>query len=108
MNPFPPVIISEGHACLATQTYISSYPAKALALISPPASFSDVDAGILPTTIDEFNFEPRFPIGIFTNGLRAQYLLKRNRLAKNPEVELIVVEEDLFGPIDKWLDDLAI
>ncbi|OBZ65623.1 Kelch repeat-containing protein 3 [Grifola frondosa] len=62
--PFAPVIIARSSGTLIAQTYISSHPASAMLLISPPASNSSVSS-LLPTPLREFDFEPRFPAASF-------------------------------------------
>lgn len=108
MNPFPPVVIAEGYGCLAAQAYVSSYPATALALVSPPSTITDVPRHVLPTDVDEFDFEPRFPIAIFSPTCQAQVLRQKNRLARSEFVDLLPYNEDLSSSIGHWLDTLYV
>lgn len=114
MTPFAPVFISQSTACLVTQKYISSYPASGLILISPPTSNADLVEDKLPTKVDEFIYEPKFPIAIIDTADRIEKLKATNRLCKDPSpfVDIIPVEstdgQPLFSAVDKWLDELGV
>ncbi|PBL00760.1 hypothetical protein ARMGADRAFT_393323 [Armillaria gallica] len=96
MIPFPPVFFARHAASLIVQTYISSNPASAL----------------LPTPLEEFNFEPHFPIAIISELAEMERLRANNRLARTPGVETIVASDvdghDAFSSIERWFDALGI
>lgn len=114
MTPFAPVFISRSAACLVTQKYISSYPASGLVLISPPTSNADLVGTKLPSELEEFIYEPKFPIAIIDTPERIEELKAKNRLCKepNPFVDIIAVEklegQPLFSAVEKWLDELGV
>lgn len=63
-QPFPPVLVAKGLASLIAETFVSSNPLSALALLDPPltpnhAHESHPDK--LPTELPAFTYEPRFP-----------------------------------------------
>ena len=60
-SAFPPVLFARGLATLLAQTYASSHPLTAMHLLDPPISNDYLPDNILPSKLDEFNFEPRFP-----------------------------------------------
>ncbi|PIL23075.1 hypothetical protein GSI_14383 [Ganoderma sinense ZZ0214-1] len=117
--PFAPVIVARGAGTLIAQTYISSYPASALLLISPPPSnsalaASDTDKSLLPTALPEFDFEPRFPVAVMATKQERPVLEKENRLWKDPDVDKMVVEDEAaltgqegLARIEEWLDELG-
>ena len=126
--PFPPVLISRSLGCLIAQTYVSSYPVKALALISPPPTNKNV-LDVPNTTGDpwklarvpEFTFEPDFPIAIFglPEHFEADRLVSKNRLAfEGVEVTRIADKVLVGGPegqdmdiivkMQEWLDGLGV
>ena len=115
MTPFAPVFIARSTACLVTQKYISSYPASGIVLISPPTSNEDAKAdGKLPGPLEEFIYEPKFPIAILDTPERLQELKKKNRLCREPGpfVDTVPVErlegQPLLEAVDKWLDELGV
>lgn len=114
MTPFAPVFVSRSIACLVTQKYISSYPATGLVLISPPTSNSSLGDDKLPTELEEFIYEPKFPIAIVDTPKRIEELKAKNRLCREPSpyVDIIAVEklegQPLLNAVDKWLDELGI
>ena len=117
--PFAPVIVARAAGTLIAQTYISSYPASALLLISPPPSNSalaacDSHRSLLPTALPEFDFEPRFPVAVLATEDERPVLEKESRLWKDPGVDKLVVgrETELMGQeglarIEEWLDELG-
>ncbi|THU91771.1 hypothetical protein K435DRAFT_758877 [Dendrothele bispora CBS 962.96] len=110
--PFPPVFIARGAACLIAQTYISSHPASGLLLISPPPCNASVPEKLLPTSLPEFNFEPKFPICVMSTPEEMRILQDRNRLCKDQGVDKIVVGnvegQEAFIKIEQWLDEIGI
>ncbi|KAF5377560.1 hypothetical protein D9615_005263 [Tricholomella constricta] len=110
--PFPPVIFARSSACLIAQTYISSHPASGLCLISPPLSNASVPKSQLPTDLPEFNFEPKFPIGIVATAKELELFRANHRLGDDPVVDTISVPNvegsEALVAIDKWLDELGI
>ena len=122
--PFAPVIVARAGGTLIAQTYISSHPASALLLVSPPPSnsalFTPTSAldtppkPLLPTPLPEFNFEPRFPVAVLATAQEQAVLERENRLWKDLDVDRMVVENDsaLVGQegllkIEQWLDELG-
>lgn len=114
MTPFAPVFIARATACLVTQKYVSSYPASGLILISPPVSNADLVHEKLPTNLDEFIYEPKFPIAIMDTPERLNKLKVGNRLCKEPNhfVDIIPIDklegQPLFSAVEKWLDQLGV
>lgn len=113
--PFAPVIVSRAAGTLIAQTYISSHPATALLLISPPPSNTAVSQALLPTPLPEFNFEAKFPCAIMYTEQEAERLACEHRLWEDPGADKISVksEQALVGQegivkIEQWLDDLGI
>ena len=95
--PFAPVIITRAAGTLIAQTYISSFPASALLLISPPPSNSALaasDRSLLPTALPELDFEPRFPVAVMATEQERPTLEKDNRLWKDLDVDRLVVEDE--------------
>ncbi|KAJ7042554.1 hypothetical protein C8F04DRAFT_1390526 [Mycena alexandri] len=110
---FPPVIFARSSATLIAQAYISSNPVSAMMLMGNiPSTNADVPKSLLPTPLAEFNFEPKFPIALLTSPREMERLSKTNRLAQDPQVELLTTEDlesqDAFLKIEDWLDDLGI
>jgi len=129
--PFPPVLIGRSLGCIIAQTYVSSYPVKALALISPPptnksvnnlCSVSELSEKFWKLSkLPEFTFEPGFPITIL--GLPENFefdrLVSKNRLALGG-IEVIRISEkvlvggpdgqdmDIIVRLEEWLDGLGV
>ncbi|KAF5374761.1 hypothetical protein D9758_000126 [Tetrapyrgos nigripes] len=110
--PFPPVFIARGLACLITQTYISSHPASGLVLLSPPPNNAAVSQKLLPSALQEFNFEPKFPICIVSTPKEMEILRSQNRLAQDSNVDNIIVQNveghESCTKIEQWLDEIGI
>lgn len=105
-------MISRSLGCLITQTYISSHPASGIILIDPPISNEDI-RGYLPGNLDEFTYEPRFPIAVIAgHNAQAKLLQEKNRICQSASVDLMVVEGLKLGKvaheIELWLDQLGI
>lgn len=135
--PFPPVLISYSLSSLLAQAYVSSYPATALVLISPPptvaVALSKLGARpevavqlVLPTSMKEFDFEPRFPVAIFIEGQSGERQMMESccRLVREG-ADLIEVEvasdhqdgksvhgnlntSDLERMIQCWMDEVGV
>ncbi|KAJ7666430.1 hypothetical protein B0H17DRAFT_1210624 [Mycena rosella] len=110
---FPPVIFARSSASLIAQAYIGSNPATAMMLTGAiPSTNADVPQALLPTRLEEFNFEPKFPIALLTTAHEMERLRKTNRLAQAPEVDLFTTHDlesqDALLKIEGWLDDLGI
>jgi hypothetical protein len=73
---------------------------------------TNADTKLLPTRLEEFNFEPKFPIALLTTAREMERLRKTNRLAQDPHVELLTTDDldsqDALSKIEGWLDDLGI
>ncbi|EAU92875.2 hypothetical protein CC1G_03662 [Coprinopsis cinerea okayama7 len=112
--PFPPVIIARSASCLISQKYISSYPATGLVLISPPKDDDDLEKTGFPTPMNEFIYEPKFPIAVMDTPERVAQLKKDHRLCKDPHpfVDIVAVTElegqPLLQAVDLWLDELGV
>ncbi|KAH9917132.1 uncharacterized protein BXZ73DRAFT_53449 [Epithele typhae] len=113
--PFAPVIIARRAGALIAQSYISSYPATALLLISPPPANVVLPRTLLPTTLPEFTFETKFPCAVMCTNHERSALEAANRLWKDPGVDKIVVKDDeaVMGheglmEIEQWTDELGI
>ncbi len=111
--PFAPVIVARAGGTLIAQTYISSHPASALLLISPPPS-NTAASQLLPTPLPEFNFEPKFPCAIMCTESEHATLEKDNRLWPDPNVDKMVVRDDAafaeqegLVKVEQWLDELG-
>ncbi|GAA5870706.1 hypothetical protein JCM3774_001730 [Rhodotorula dairenensis] len=67
-SPFPPLLFAAGSSSLLAETYVSSHPLSALCLMSPlPAPFAHGrDPVAYPTALDDFDYEPGFPIAILS------------------------------------------
>ncbi|KAJ6604333.1 hypothetical protein DFH09DRAFT_1300569 [Mycena vulgaris] len=109
----PPVIFARSSASLIAQAYIGSNPAAAMMLTGNiPSTNADVAKTLLPTPLEEFNFEPKFPIALLTTAREMERLRKTNRLAQAPEVDLLTTHDlesqDALLQIEGWLDDLGI
>jgi len=110
--PFPPVIIARGSTCLIAQTYISSNPASALVLISPPISNDELLGTMLPTQLKEFNYEPNFSIAVLATPPEVKLLLDSNRICQDDSVDVISVdnlsEKQICFEVDNWLSELGL
>ncbi|GAA5981658.1 hypothetical protein JCM10908_004553 [Rhodotorula pacifica] len=65
-SPFPPLMFAAGSTTLLAETYVSSHPLSALCLVAPvPAPIAHKrDPALYPTELDDFDYEPGFPIAI--------------------------------------------
>ncbi|KAG2146584.1 uncharacterized protein EDB93DRAFT_1069408, partial [Suillus bovinus] len=111
-SPFPPVIFARGIASLIAQTYISSYPAQGLFMISPPLSNASLFPSVLPSPLEEFDYELKFPVAVMARPAEMNQLRKYSRLGQNELVDLIervdLEGQDAFMKIEQWLDELGI
>ncbi|KAG8711701.1 hypothetical protein FRC08_015571 [Ceratobasidium sp. 394] len=110
--PFPPVIIARAGTCIVAQSYIESNLASGLVLIEPPVSNASCVPDLLPTPLDEFTFEPRFPIAVISSSDK----VKESRIVREGEnsgwVDVLKVK-NIAGSspamdIEKWLDSIGI
>ncbi|KZP12019.1 hypothetical protein FIBSPDRAFT_670129, partial [Athelia psychrophila] len=113
MSAFPPVIFARASACLIAQAYISSNPASGLFLVSPPPTNAAVsERGLLPTPLEEFDFEPRFPIAVMAPPAEMDVLARDSRLAADAGVDRLAVHsvdgQEAFAAAETWLDELGI
>ncbi|KAG5654755.1 hypothetical protein H0H81_003763 [Sphagnurus paluster] len=110
--PFPPVIFARSLGCLIAQTYISSHPASALCLISPPPSNTSLSKSKFPTNLPEFNFEPKFPLSFMAAAKELEVLRAQHRLGDDPGVDMLSVPDvespEALAAVEKWLDELGI
>lgn len=111
--PFPPVVVARASACLIAETYISSNAASGMVLISPPISNKTLtEDAALPTPLEEFNYEPNFPIVVLATPEEADRLRQSNRICQNQNVDVIAVvdlaDKEVFSELEQWLDKLGI
>lgn len=111
--PFPPVIFASGFASLIAQTYISSYPAQGLFLVSPPLeSNTSLYPDILPTPLSEFNYEPHFPVAVMATSGYMATVKTQCRFTRSTWVDLIEMEnlEDgrAIKEVERWIDELGV
>jgi hypothetical protein len=111
-SPFPPVIFARGFTSLIAQTYVSSNPASGLFLISPPLSNASCFPSILPTPLEEFDYEFNFPLAVMARPAELAQLRKYSRLGQDEYVDLVELDNlegrDAFLKIEQWLDELGI
>lgn len=117
--------------CQIAQTYVSSYPVKGLALVSPPPTNKSIH-DLCPTPeaselfwklskLPEFTFEPDFPISIFGLPENFEYdrLVSKNRLVREGVEVTRIAEEVLVGgpegqdmdiivKFEEWLDEQGV
>nr|GAT49774.1 predicted protein [Mycena chlorophos] len=108
---FPPVIIGRSAASLIVQAYISSNPVSAMLLMGDiPVTNAIVPKTFLPTPLDEFNFEPKFPIALLATSTQMERLVD-HRLVR-AGVQTYTTDdldgEDAMLKIESWLDMLGI
>lgn len=93
-SSFPPILLCQGNASLIGEKYASSHGLSALVMVNPAASVAqiseDVSAGILPSALTEFDFEPRFPCRIAWSN---DHL---DRLQADGQTRLHRIEEELI------------
>lgn len=141
--PFAPVIVARGGGTVIAQTFVESNPASGLILISPPESNESITTGsssssLLPDALDEFKYEPLFPLAVVGTplqlaNLRAHHRLftaapkedaqapKRNRLfgaltgrggRGRWSVDALEVDkvdgQQAFVAIERWLDSVGV
>ncbi|GAA5901510.1 hypothetical protein JCM6882_006300 [Rhodosporidiobolus microsporus] len=65
-TPFPPLLFAHSLSALLAETYVSSHPLSGLCLVSPtPAAVADERLpSVFKTALDDFNYEPGFPIAV--------------------------------------------
>lgn len=61
---FPPLLIASHLSTIPAQTYVSSHPLSALLLHSPvpPPTAHEQYPDQFPTEVEQFTFEPHFPV----------------------------------------------
>ena len=110
-SPFPPIIFSRSHGALITQTYISSHPASGLVLMSPPPSNASAEGSLLPTPLEEFDYEVKFPVAVVGTKGELERIKTVGRLGSDA-VDIIEVEsldgQEAFVKIDTLLDDWGV
>jgi len=84
-----------------------------MVLISPPVSNAELsDAKVLPTPLEEFNYEPKFPIAVVATPEHADRLRESNRICQNGNVDIITVkdldEQQTLVEVEVWMDKLGI
>ena len=124
-TPFPPVLISRGWLSgLVAQEYASSHSLSALCLLDPAISSAQAHAehtDILPTEVEEPNFEPRFPLRVVWSAAEIEAQKKQgvswmevHRIEHELEEEsgesldrVVWSDPDEQGPKDmqQWLED---
>lgn len=116
------MLVARGGAALIAQTYVSSHPASALVLINPPTSttaFLESLAAhkslLLPTALREFDFEPLFPVIVFSPAGELESQQIANRLIQEGadlvgvcEDDDMAQDEDVVTKLEEWLDDIGV
>ncbi|KAL7414366.1 hypothetical protein BDY24DRAFT_440807 [Mrakia frigida] len=106
MNPFPPVLLAHSAgASLIAQSYISSHPCSALFLLDPPASITDpsIPPNLLPGGgLKEFDYEPRFPIGVMVLGEEGEKKFEGSRLGREGTGRVECLRVDGTGKGSVW------
>lgn len=101
--PFPPVMITKGPAALIAQTYVSSRPLTALQLVDPPINnqyLRKEHPEMLPTDLDEFDFEATFPVRV----VWSQAELQRQQSQSVPWYDVHRIEHEREEEADESLD----
>lgn len=105
--------VARAGGTLIAQTYISSNPASALVLISPPTSNSSKETEhLLPGSLNEFDYEARFPLLLLDTPTQMEKQITNNRLVKDEGVDHVAVAE-LDGAeaqiaIERWMDTVGV
>ncbi|KAL0950983.1 hypothetical protein HGRIS_007730 [Hohenbuehelia grisea] len=104
---FPPVIVARSAAALVAQTFISSHRASGMFLISPPTSNAAVK--LLPSPLEEFNYEMKFPIGIIGTAREIDTMRRHRFQDDQGYVDTYGLEEhgrlDVLESLNSWLDE---
>ena len=102
--PFPPSLISRGWlGGLVAQTYASSHPLSALLLVDPAITSSRAQKqhpDVLPTELDEPDFEATFPVRIAWS----QAEMQAQKEADVPWFEVHRIEHELEEDAEEALD----
>ncbi|TFK52772.1 hypothetical protein OE88DRAFT_1711671 [Heliocybe sulcata] len=110
--PFAPVIVSRSTGSLIAQTYISSNPARGLIMINPPANNDSVPEMLLPTPLEEFNYEPKFPIAVLGRKAELDAWRKGSRLGQDDRVDIFEVGDtegqDALYRMEVWMDEIGV
>ncbi|EPQ50741.1 hypothetical protein GLOTRDRAFT_49968 [Gloeophyllum trabeum ATCC 11539] len=110
--PFAPVLVSRSSGTLIAQTYISSNPARGLIMISPPPNNNSVSKSLLPTPLEEFNYEPKFPIAVLGAKEDLQRWRHDSRLGQYGMVDIFEVDDtegqDSLSKMEVWMDEIGI
>ncbi|KZT26012.1 hypothetical protein NEOLEDRAFT_1063837 [Neolentinus lepideus HHB14362 ss-1] len=110
--PFAPVIVSRSTGSLIAQTYISSNPARGLIMISPPPNNRTLAESLLPTPLEEFNYEPKFPIAIVGKKGELETWRKASRLGQDGRVDVFEVDDnegqDALYRMEVWMDEIGV
>lgn len=118
--PFPPILFAYRLGGLIAQTYVSSFPASAL-ILDDPASYESLAscpsvADKLPLPLDDFNFEPKFPLLVIGH-TGTESSQKENRLVKEG-ADFVEVARPSTGPSSpsippsvpatlRWLEEMG-
>lgn len=110
--PFPPVVFASDFASLIAQTYVSSYPAQGLFLVSPPLSNASLYPDVLPTPLPEFNYELQFPVAVMATRDYMSTVKAQSRFTRSAWVDLVEVEnlegDRAIKEVGRWVDELGI
>ncbi|GAA6027348.1 hypothetical protein JCM8097_002615 [Rhodosporidiobolus ruineniae] len=114
-SPFPPLLFAHSSASLLAETYVSSHPLSGLCLVSPlPAPLAQQQLpDALKTGLEEFNYEPGFPIAVVEQEGRKggeEHRLLREFADEEDEdalVRLIKGKRDAgtFARVQEWMDE---
>ncbi len=84
-----------------------------MVLISPPVSNKSLEEKkMMPTPLDEFNYEPSFPIAIIASPQEVEHLRQSNRICQAESVDVLSIDavndQQTFRELENWLDKLGI
>ena len=84
-----------------------------MVLISPPVSNKSLEENnMIPTPLDEFNYEPSFPIAIIASPREVEHLRQSNRICQGENVDIMSIDavndQQTFSELENWLDKLGI
>ncbi|KAL8280206.1 hypothetical protein RQP46_007320 [Phenoliferia psychrophenolica] len=111
-TPFPPLLLSASLSSLLAQTYVSSHPLSALLLHSPapPAPAHELHPKVFPTPLEEFTFEPNFPVAIARDPgdpERGSRLEDGSTEGEYSDVTVLAAGKDKDGweVVARWMDE---
>ncbi|BGP24527.1 hypothetical protein JCM10295v2_003445 [Rhodotorula toruloides] len=81
-SPFPPLLFAASGSSLLAEQYVSSHPLSGLCLVDPvnPSSAHELLPRFFPKPLNDFNYEPEFPIAVMESA--EQEIGKEHRLVR--------------------------